>query len=418
MKRQDFSEKRFSLRANFQFLAIASTVNAIFVIIGLFFTNKQNTSSTVVTSQSNILLSKTDDLLSNNSVVLPRQSYQTVKPKNNSEFSSKYLPAPFFEKSRQLTQEIAYKFIDYPNFKPSKELQSIVDDVTNLARKKNLSTKEISISLIDVHKSEVAGYQENTLRFPASVAKLFWMVALYSQFEGNILQDPGMFSVDLYKMMKESDNEAASRIIDRITDTRSGSELEGTQYQNWLYKRTWINRFFQKAGYQGINISNKTFPIPSEMMDKPKGRDLQLRGGNIQNQIRNKISTQQAARLMYEIASQRAFSPEYSQNMITWLDRSEDIRSGSWKNIDPNFHFNPIKGFLGEYFTTLSQSVYFASKAGWTSKTRQEVAYINDGKNVYILAIFAESPDYAQNWKIFPEMSKLVYQKMRERNKK
>lgn len=411
MKRQEVSDKHFSLRYNFQFLAIASTVAATLVITGLFFSNKQNTSSTIVISKSKILVS-------NNSGILPSQSDRTIEPKTNTESTSKYLPAPSFEQPRQLTQEIAYKFIDYPNFKSSKELQSIVDDVTNLARKRNLSTKEISISLIDINKGEVAGYKENTLRFPASVSKLFWMVALYSQFESNIIQDPEMYSVDLYKMMKESDNEAASRIIDRITDTKSGSELKGTQYQNWLYKRTWINRFFQKAGYEGINISNKTFPIPSEMMEQPKGRDLQLRGGNITNQIRNKISTQQATRLMYEIASQRAFSSEYSQNMIAWLDRSEDIRSGSWKNIDPNFYFNPIKGFIGEYFTTINQPVYFASKAGWTSKTRQEVAYINDGKNAYILAIFAESPDYAQNWKIFPEMSKLVYQKMRDRNKK
>lgn len=418
MKRQEFSEKRFSRRSNFQFLAIASTVAATFVITGFFLIHKQNTSSTISTSKSNILFLKKDNLSSNNSVVLSNQSSQSVEPKTNTKSSSKYLPNASFEQPRQLSQEIAYKFIDYPNFNSSKELQSIIDEVITLAQKKDLSTKEISITLIDINKGEVAGYQENILRFPASVAKLFWMVALYSQFENSILQDPGMFSVDLYKMMKESDNEAASRIIDRITDTKSGSELKGTQYQNWLYKRTWINRFFQKVGYQGINISNKTFPISSEMMEQPKGRDLQLRGGNIQNQVRNKISTRQAARLMYEIANQRAFSPEYSQNMITWLDRTEDLKSGSWKNIDPNFHFNPIKGFFGEYFSTISQPVYFASKAGWTSKTRQEVAYINDGKNAYILAIFAESPDYAQNWKIFPEMSKIVYQKMRDRNKK
>jgi hypothetical protein len=227
-----------------------------------------------------------------------------------------------------------------------------------------------------------------------------------------------MFFVDLSKMMKQSDNEAASRIIDRITDTKSGSELKGKQYQDWLYQRTWINRFFQKANYQDINVSQKAFPIPSEKMYEPQGRELQIRGGNSTNPIRNKISTQQAARLMYEIVTKRALSQEYSQYMMTWLDRTKELRSGSWKNIDPNFYFNPIKGFLGEYFSTISQPVSFASKAGWTSQTRQEVAYISDGKNTYILAIFAESPDYAQNWKIFPEMSKLVYQKMRDRNRK
>lgn len=417
MKRKKNYDKRFSLRARFQFFVIANTVATIFVLIGLFLTQKKDTSVTTYSSPSispsAISSLKKDDLLSTNSNILSNKSLQSVESN-----SSKILPPVSFQQPKQPIQEIAYKFIDYPDFQQNKQLQSIIDDVVNFARNKNLSTEEISISLIDVNKGEIAGYQENKLRFPASVAKLFWMVALYGQFESSILQEPGMFDGDLDKMIQESDNEATSRIIDYITDTRSGSELKGIQYQNWLYKRTWINRFFQKAGYQGINISNKTFPIPSEMMDLPKGRDLQLRGSNIKNQARNKISTQQAARLMYEIANKRALSPESSQKMMAWLDRTEIIKSGSWKNIDPNFYFNPIKGFLGEYFATISQPVYFASKAGWTSKTRQEVAYINDGKNIYILAIFVESPDYAQNWKIFPEISKLIYQKMRDRNNK
>jgi beta-lactamase class A len=422
MKRQDFSNKRFSLRAYFQYLAIANAVAVIFLLFGLLLTQKKNTSSIISlsqsTSESTISLSKTDNLLSTDAVSLPNQSFHSLEPKSATASSSKNLPTTSSEQPRQPNQEITYQFINYPDFQPSTELQSIVNDVVKLAQKKNLPTGKISISLIDVNKSEFAGYQENKLRFPASVAKLFWMVALYGQFENRILPDPGMFFVDLSKMMKQSDNEAASRIIDRITDTKSGSELKGKQYQDWLYQRTWINRFFQKANYQDINVSQKAFPIPSEKMYEPQGRELQIRGGNSTNPIRNKISTQQAARLMYEIVTKRALSQEYSQYMMTWLDRTKELRSGSWKNIDPNFYFNPIKGFLGEYFSTISQPVSFASKAGWTSQTRQEVAYISDGKNTYILAIFAESPDYAQNWKIFPEMSKLVYQKMRDRNRK
>ncbi|NJP18747.1 MAG: serine hydrolase [Hydrococcus sp. CRU_1_1] len=173
--------------------------------------------------------------------------------------SSKILPPVSFQQPKQPIQEIAYKFIDYPDFQQNKQLQSIIDDVVNFARNKNLSTEEISISLIDVNKGEIAGYQENKLRFPASVAKLFWMVALYGQFESSILQEPGMFDGDLDKMIQESDNEATSRIIDYITDTRSGSELKGIQYQNWLYKRTWINRFFKKQVIKELISAIKLF---------------------------------------------------------------------------------------------------------------------------------------------------------------
>jgi len=56
----------------------------------------------------------------------------------------------------------------------------------------------------------------------------------------------------------------------------------------------------------------------------------------------------------------------------------------------------------------------FASKAGWTSDSRSEVAYINDGQVAYILAVFTQDAAYAQNWQIFPKISELVYQKMQQ----
>jgi hypothetical protein len=95
------------------------------------------------------------------------------------------------------------------------------------------------------------------------------------------------------------------------------------------------------------------------------------------------------------------------------------MQDGSWKNIDPNQgqgHFNPIKGFFGEYFANSDPKNIqeFASKAGWTSDSRSEVAYINDGQVAYILAVFTQDAAYAQNWQIFPKISELVYQKMQQ----
>ena len=130
--------------------------------------------------------------------------------------------------------------------------------------------------------------------------------------------------------------------------------------------------------------------------------------GNIKNQTRNKISTEQAARLMYEITNGRSISQEYSQHMAFLLVR--DLRPEAWENIDPNTgRFNPIKGFLGE---SLPTNVVFLSKAGWTSKTRQEVAYVNDLQTAYILAVFGEDKAYSQNLEIFPKISSIVYRKM------
>ena len=173
------------------------------------------------------------------------------------------------------TTELAYKHIP-SKFSNSQKLQEIVNAVIQEAKEKNLPTQQLSITLIDVNTGTIAGYQQQNLRYPASVVKLFWMVALYNQiYAGLLQQDQGLFG-DLEKMIKESDNDAGSRIINTITKTTSGSNLPQQEYQAWLKKRTLVNRFFRSANYEGIDISHKTFPVRSEGMSSPQGRDLQI----------------------------------------------------------------------------------------------------------------------------------------------
>jgi beta-lactamase class A len=309
---------------------------------------------------------------------------------------------------RQASGELVYNASKSPNFRQSQELQAIVDELVKLAHERGLSTANLSITLIDVNRRESAGYQEHQLRYPASVVKLFWMAALYAQIEGGILPDERAFAEDLEKMLVKSDNEAASRILDAITNTESGSELTAKELSKWIDKRKQIDRFFQAAGYQGINLSQKTFPIPYLKLNEPKGRDRQMRGDS-NKPVRNKMTTQQAARLMYEIVTRQAVSPQSSEKMERWLTR--DLRPEAWENIDVNVEFNPIQAFFGE---SLPTNLQFLSKAGWTSSTRQEVAFVRtrDGKTAYILAVFAEDRAYADDWKIFPALSSHVFNRM------
>ena len=51
-------------------------------------------------------------------------------------------------------------------------------------------------------------------------------------------------SLDLQKMIKKSDNEAASRVLNRITDTKSGSNLNAEELELWINKRKQSNVFF------------------------------------------------------------------------------------------------------------------------------------------------------------------------------
>jgi hypothetical protein len=305
---------------------------------------------------------------------------------------------------------LVYNVNTLPKWNNSHHLQTIVDDVVALIARKSLPTESLSISLINLKNPKsltFAGYREQELRFPASVSKLFWMVDLYAQIQAGELPDKTYYYSDLYRMIQKSDNNSASRILDLLTQTTSGEVLDGEAYGIWVAKRKSINQFFQNAGYTNININQKNFPIPDLKLELPEGRDLQIRGKNLVP-IRNRMTSSHAARLMYEIFTDQAVSPESCQEMKKLLTR--DLRPEVWKKEQ----YNSIEGFLGE--SLLIYDVYFASKVGWTSSSRQEVAFIEsrDGRVRYILSVFADDPAYAEDWKIFPEISQFVFNRLAE----
>ena len=291
----------------------------------------------------------------------------------------------------------------------SSQLQTIVNELVDIAKEKGLPTEDLSISLIDVsnkQKHTFAGYQNQVLRYPASVAKLFWMAAFYGAVEQGLIDnnEESKFHKDLRLMMQISHNDSASKILDAITDTKSGDTLEGEELETWLNKRKSVNEFFQKAGYQGLRVSTKNYPIYSPSQTGPVGRDKQLRDES-DKFLRNLISTDHAARLMYEIYTRQAVSRKYSTRMAYLLTR--DLKPEVWQN-DPN---NGIKGFLGE---SLPSNIYFGSKIGYTTDHRLDVAFVRtlDDRAIYILAVFAEDAAYAKDEEIFPKLSRHVYDRM------
>lgn len=308
---------------------------------------------------------------------------------------------------KQTINELVYN-VQPSSLESSAALQSIVDGAVALAASKSLATEPLSITLIDLKANTIAGYQKEKPRYPASVVKLFWLVICEAQLENGILQLDPALSADLTAMIVHSDNDAASRIFDRITQTTSGNSLSGEEYDTWLKNRLRINQFFRAAGYDGLSISQKNYPIYSLKLDSPDGRELQMRDEQ-QQPIRSLITSDQAARLMYEIYSGKAISASRSQEMIALLTR--DLNPDTWKK-QPD---NAIAGFLGE---SLPADVRFASKVGMTTKTRHEVAFIEskDGKVAYVLAVFGADPTYSQNSEILPAISNAVYTQMVERS--
>ena len=307
----------------------------------------------------------------------------------------------------QTLAELVYNVPQPPQLVPNEALQAIVDGATALAASKGLPTEPLSITLIDLKTNQMAGYQNQTPRYPASIVKLFWLVACEAMLEQGLLQpDPGLTG-DLTAMIAHSDNDAASRIFDRITQTTSGAPLNGAEYETWLKRRLQLNRFFQAAGYNGLSISQKNYPIHSLQLEAPDGRELQMRDEQ-QQPIRSLTTTDQAARLMYELYAGKAVSASRSQEMMALLTR--DLQPETWKK-QPN---NAIAGFLG---AALPADVRFASKVGMTSKARHEVAFVAslDGKVSYILAVFGTDEAYSQNAEILPAISNTIFTQMTER---
>ena len=303
---------------------------------------------------------------------------------------------------------IAYNVVQAPNLRGNSNLQSVVNSAVDSFQAKGLPIDKLSISLTNLNSStcnSYASYQDKSPRFPASVSKLFWMTALYGKVDQGTLPGDAVSDRTIQKMIQKSDNEAASDVVDALTNTISDKEISSGDFSRWESARTSLNDFFNAAGYQSINISQKNFPIPKLKMTEPQGLDLKLRLNEVTPR-RNSLTTYDVNRLVYEIHTRKAISSEVSDRMERMMVR--DIRPEAWKDEQ----YNSIAGFLGEKLPT---DTYFASKVGWTGSSRQDAAIIKseDGKAHYILVIFGDDKRYAEDWEVFPAISKQIFEQMK-----
>jgi len=99
-----------------------------------------------------------------------------------------------------------------------------------------------------------ADYHGDVPFYPASLVKLFFMVEVYHQ--GKLTPEIGRA---LREMIQVSDNDAAAFLVDILTYTCSGSELEGKALDDFLDRRRQLNRYFASLGY---DISAMMKPSP------------------------------------------------------------------------------------------------------------------------------------------------------------
>jgi beta-lactamase class A len=381
-------------------LAIAGGISALVVgFVGLGLLHR----SINPNPQSNSTIDTQKSPGSNSSTPLPSQSSDVISP----------IPSIAID-----NQEFIYKVIGETKFSPNPKLDPVISKIKEYSKKNKLPIESLSISLIDTKTGEIAEYQGDVERYPASIVKMFWLVAAYQKITQKELSEES-FLPAIQEMILKSDNRGGSQILDAITQAKSTpNNLPESELVIAKQKRQKVNDFFLQAGYsKDINVSQKTFPIPQEKIMEPKGFDQQLRGEDPLKLIRNRITANDAARLMYEIVTGKSIDPMTSQKMTVLLTRNTDPTF--WKKQPPNpIDFNPVESFFGEGLP-VGKTENIISKAGWTSASRQEVAFIQskDGKTSYILAVFGDDAAYGKSKKIFPEIAAQVYQEMRTLSK-
>lgn len=284
--------------------------------------------------------------------------------------------------------------VDYPR---AGSLQDLVNDAAHAAltkfADKKLTEAQLSITLIDLRDAQhqvMASFRGNERVYPASVVKLFYLVAVHRWLEDKKIQPTDELKRAVHDMIVDSSNEATQYVVDVLTQTTGGFELPPKEMEEWQYKRNAMNRFYAALGFTNINVNQKTF------CEDAYGRERVSRGPNGEN--RNKLTTDATARLLSEIATSRAVNQARSSQMMDLLKRDF---SGTSKDNDDQGH-----GFTGIALQGMTGAKLW-SKAGWTSTTRHDAAYVELPNGVkFVLVTF--TTDHANDREIIPTVAKVV----------
>ncbi|HEY0725276.1 MAG TPA: serine hydrolase [Pyrinomonadaceae bacterium] len=258
---------------------------------------------------------------------------------------------------------------------------------------RKLQESELSITLIDLRDAKrpvTASFRGNERIYPASVVKLFYLVAAHRWLEDKKIEQTPELTRALRDMIVDSSNEATQYVVDVITHTTAGYELPPKEMEEWQYQRNAVNRYFSSLGYTNINVNQKTF------CEDAYGRERVSRGPNGEN--RNKLTTDATARLLMEIVTGKVANAARTAAMMELLKREYAGQSSDPDNQGVGFTGIALKGREG---------FRLWSKAGWTSTTRHDVAYVEmpDGGK-FVLATFTTG--HANERDIIPTVARVV----------
>ncbi|QQE65371.1 hypothetical protein GFS31_20590 [Leptolyngbya sp. BL0902] len=242
------------------------------------------------------------------------------------------------------------------------------------------------------HSPRGASYRGVELIYPASVVKLFYLVAAHEWLEQGMVPPSAELDRALKDMIVDSSNDATSLVVDVLSGTTSGPELPPGPFETWQYQRNIVNRFFQSLQWPEVataNLNQKTWG------DGPYGRERAFVGEHYDN--RNALTTNAVARLIHSIAGGVAVSAARSQAMLALMRRDLTLER------PPSPEEDQVTGFIGAGLPT-NAALY--SKAGFTSQVRHDSAYVEiPGHHPFTLVIFTEGPEHSQNRDLIPYLT-------------
>jgi beta-lactamase class A len=285
----------------------------------------------------------------------------------------------------------------------ARTLQSLVDEAARKTLEKfadkKLEEKQLSITLIDLRDPRApvqASFRGDERIYPASVVKMFYLAAAHRWLEDKKIEDTPELRRALKDMIVDSSNEATQYVVDVITHTTAGYELSPKEMEEWQEKRNAVNRYYSSLGYTNINVNQKTF------CEDAYGREQVSRRPDGSN--RNKLTTDATARLLTEIVLGKAVTPARSTQMMELLKRDY---SGTSQDNDDQGH-----GFTGIALQGM-EGVRLWSKAGWTSTTRHDAAYLElPNGSKFVLVTF--TTDHANEREIIPSVARVVIDGIRD----
>jgi beta-lactamase class A len=248
------------------------------------------------------------------------------------------------------------------------DLNLIADRAMEAFAAEGLKRSDFAMTMVDLKAGTISSYNGDVPMYPASVVKMFYMVYAEHLVNTGKIKRTAEFDRAMQDMIKDSNNDATGLILDTITGTTGGSELEPKELSEWMKKRQSVNEWFASQGYQGVHCCQKTWN------EGPYGREKQ--GYGPKNELRNSLTADSCAKLLTSIMQNRVLKVDSCERMRSLLKR------------DPmNNNDEQVVSFTGGL---LPKEAILYSKAGWTSSVRHNVAYVKFADKEKVFAVFTK----------------------------